>query len=327
MIERSNKSSPLLTIAIPHLNDPDGLLSTLKAVSRFKSEDAEIIVLDNKNDDVYEIALEQVRSSFDSVEFIKSSKELDYDTNIERCIDSSRGKFVWLVGCGDLPIGQSIPNIIRILNRNQDATNFRVQVRITDENTQSIIASESKKRPKKAVTLDSLFSSALSGNIFKREAWLAQSRTDLVSTNWVHVERALQMLSQKQSRFVEIPSEKAAIFVHRPETSWWNQDDHTFLLNTLLFRSILSYYRSNSGLQRYSLPFKPNRVSATLIKAMLYSRTIEISASKESKELVRKHLVNQNGLHACYKIIYAVPKPLVRILRNLLKSLHRRISA
>ncbi len=328
MLENPNKPSPFLTVAIPHLNDPDGLLSTLKAVSRFISEDTEIIVLDNKSDDVYESALERVRSSYDGVEFIKSSKELDYDTNIERCICSSRGDFVWLVGCGDFPLGQSIPNIVRILNHNQDATNFRVQVRTADDDAQGTVTPKNKKiRQKKAVNLDSLFSSALSGNIFKREAWLAQSRTDLVSTNWVHVERALQMLSQKQSRFVEIPSEKAAVFVHRPETSWWNQDDHTFLLNTLLFRSILSHYRSYPGLQRYSLPFKPNRVSATLIKAMLYSRTIEISASKETKELVRKHLVNQNGLQTCYRIIYAIPKQLVRISRTLLKSLYRRISA
>ena len=172
------------------------------------------------------------------------------------------------------------------------------------------------------MTLDQTFNPALSGNIFKRKKWLKQNKNGLAFVNWGHVERSLEIQSQERSRFVKIPRHLASIYVEQSDAGWWNQDDHTFLLNTVLFRSILSHYHSNAHLQRYALPFKPNAVSATVLKAILYSRTIETGAPKETIELVRSCLVTNKLSYSCYRLIYAMPKPLVRVLRKILRAIY-----
>lgn len=326
MAEKHQKTNPLLTIAIPHLNDPGGLEHTLAAVCPYTSEDIEIIVCENRSDEIFEAKLKQIRLKFDKPKFLRSSVKLDYDANIDRCVLNSRGDYVWLIGCGDFPIGESIVNIARILKENSEVSNFLVLVKTSLENMRIDNALSIKRKPiqkRKTVTLDQTFNPALSGNIFKREAWLDQIKKGLVFTNWGHVERSLQIQSQEQTKFVEISSQEGAIHVDQPEEGWWMQDDHTFLLNTLLFRSVLSYYHANTNLKRYDLPFTPNRVSTSVLKAILYSRTIETPATKETVEQVLDCLAPDQLSYAFYKLVNGMPKTLVRLLRRMLKAIYR----
>lgn len=327
MIKKRKKSSPVLTIAIPHLNDPEGLLCTLASVCPYISDDLEVIVFENRSNKVFETRLKELRQRFVRVEFIQSDVKLDYDANVDRCFQKSRGEYVWTIGCGDFPKGKSVANVLRVLKENMDATSFLLLVETSTENTSGYVDAKGTENPdeqRKSVKIDQTFSAALSGNIFKREAWLNQINKGLIFSNWCHVERSLQIQSEMQSKFVEISSHSASIFVDQPKQGWWNQDDHTFLLNTLLFNSILIHYHSNMNLQRYDLPLRSKRV-ASVLKAILYSRTIKKPAKHETAQQVRNLLTPYQLPYAFYILVNRTPKSLVRYLRQVLRILYRRL--
>lgn len=153
MSEKRRKIEPLLTIAIPHLNDPEGLLRTLESVYQYSSADIEVIICENRSDEIFETRLQQIRNRFVGLEFIKSSIKLNYDSNVDRCVRNSNGEFAWLIGCGDCPRGNSVRDIMQLLNDNRDASSFLVFVETSMEDMRAEEESTNGRRQIKTSVL------------------------------------------------------------------------------------------------------------------------------------------------------------------------------
>ena len=61
--------------------------------------------------------------------------------------------------------------------------------------------------------LDSVYNSALSGNLVNRLSWLLAAKTNLRFENWGHVERTLQMYSNGSINGFGIRSQELSVVV------------------------------------------------------------------------------------------------------------------
>ena len=307
---------PLLTVAIPHYNNVSGLLATLNEVLNQHCPNLEVIVVDNATGRSIDIAKGTFEDGFPKVSFFKNKTNIGYDANVDRCVRKSRGKFVWLLGAGDIPEKNAIKHLQKIINAYPQATNILLDV-ITDisfakkDANHCLFTSQLIEPTKNKLFLTDLYRSALSGNVVNRSSWLEASTEPLAFSNWCHAERALQMHANVQRNSFAVNAHHIGVFVIRESEGWWNNSDLSFLHNVLLHRKILIYYGSKL-FKNHQLPSHCKPFSLVIIKAMLYSRSISKPASETEKVQVAEMIRDKKMLFIPYKIIQLLPKAFLK---------------
>ena len=220
-----------------------------------------------------------------SLVYYENTKFQTYDQNVDNCIRQSKGDFVWLLGVGDtIPQGH-IELAIELIRKHPKAFNILADVHVNgEEKLNKIDARQRFSSPliyQSSVgnfPLDSVYNSALSGNVVNRLSWLLAAKTNLRFENWGHVERTLQMYSNGSINGFGIRSQELSVVVDRPKQAWWNQDDVSFVYNLLTHAQILDYYSALPGLANYEKANLLKNSNLSLIKARWYSKTIDTKA-------------------------------------------------
>ena len=138
--------------------------------------------------------------------------------------------------------------------------------------------------------LDSVYNSALSGNLVNRLSWRLAAKTNLRFENWGHVERTLQMYSNGSINGFGIRSQELSVVVDRPKQAWWNQDDVSFVYNLLTHAQILDYYSELPGLANYEKANLLKNSNLSLIKARWYSKTIDTKGPADLHQKVNRDI-------------------------------------
>jgi glycosyltransferase involved in cell wall biosynthesis len=318
----------MLTVAIPHYNNVDGLLATLGAISKQYCRNMEIVVSDNATGRGFEKVQRISGKSYPKVSLIRNKKNLGYDTNIEMCVRKSRGQFVWLLGSGDIPHKNAVKHLLKIIETYPTATSILLNVKT---NT-SAAAKKLKDLPitttlveptKNRLCLSQLYRSALSGNVVNRGNWLEAARKPLYFKNWCHTERALQMHCISEVKPFSVNAECVEVFVAREDQGWWNYNNLSFLQNVLLHREILFHYSRLEPLKNHQLPAHCKPLSITVLKAILYSRSIATTSPAKQRTEVEGVLCADKIYFGIYKIIQLLPSAFVRALINSAKFIKR----
>lgn len=318
----------LLTVAIPHYDNVTGLLKTLETISKQRCSSMEIIVADNATGRSFEKIERICKSLYPEITLLKNNKNIGYDANVELCVRSGRGKFVWLLGSGDIPQGDAVKQLLKIITAYPKATSVLLNVNTDPSTAAKKIKDLSTKSPlleptKNRLCLSQLYRSALSGNVVNRSAWLKAAREPLSFNNWCHAERALQMHCKSEVQPFSVDAEHVEVFVAREDQGWWNHNDLSFLQIVLQHREILFHYGRFEALKKHQLPPHCKPLNLTVLKAMLYSRSIPTPSTVKQKTEVAEVLLT-NKIHLItYKIIQILPKALVQAFINSAKLLKR----
>ena len=287
----------LLTIAIPHSHDIDSLKSTLECLKSQQHRDVEILVNDNALGQEFRDVMADMSQELGNLVYYENTKFQTYDQNVDNCVWQSKGDFVWLLGVGDtIPKGH-IELAIELIKKHPRAFNILANVHVNGEdNLNKIDACQSFASPMIYQSmvgnfpLDSVYNSALSGNLVNRLSWLMATKTSLRFENWGHVERTLQVYSDGGINGFGIRSQELSVVVERPKQAWWNQDDVTFLYNLLTHAQILSHYGSLPYLANFKRANLLKNATLYLIKARWYSKTIEKKGPSDLHQKVNSHI-------------------------------------
>ena len=287
----------LLTIAIPHSHDIEALENTLASLVGQQHPNVEILVNDNAMGLEFQTFIDRASRKFDELIYHENAEFQTYDQNLDKCIQLSKGKFVWLLGVGDIIPPDHVKFAIKLIQQFPEAINILPQVKTTEDAhpdeqipLEPLIAPSVYRNSHGNVPLDALYNSAVSGNIVNRNLWLEASQKSLEFVNWAHVERTLQIYSGSGVSGVGIRSHQFAVIVNRPKEAWWNQDDITFIHNFLVHALILKHYGRRPALAKYNKAKALKNLNFSLTKAYWYSKTIEHDGPKELHQWVNSEV-------------------------------------
>lgn len=322
-VKSFSEPAKLLTIAIPHFNDEAGLLSTIQFLAKEDLNGIEVIVSDNGSGINFTKTEPELFALIRGVKVFKNRFNLGYDKNLDIAVSKSTGKFVWFLGCDDKPAQGCLPIIMKTLNDNPDATSLLLRVQ-TDrckiskgpDNTFTKISAGNI-----GTNIEDLYNSALSGNVVNRQQWLAVKKKDLQFENWCHVERSLQMHADTASHHYSLRMSTASVIVKRHDRGWWNENDGLFLRNVLFHREVIAYYHRMEILTNCTLPEFCNSPSKTIIKAILYTRSIAQKAPPKIHHDNCKMIEQSLLQYAIYQTVKIIPKVIIRSTLNIIRSL------
>lgn len=112
---------PTLTIAIPTFNRANFLRDTLDRIQeqRFAigTDRIELLVCDNNSEDLTQEVLRAVQAIDPSIRVIRHNTNIGPDHNIAKCFMLARGRYVWILGDDDFPVGGLLGRIMPILEK------------------------------------------------------------------------------------------------------------------------------------------------------------------------------------------------------------------
>lgn len=240
---------PLLSIGIPVHNGERAIRRTLYSiiaqVPKQDYGDLEIVISDNASSDETRKIPAEYTQRFLGITLICNQENLGFDRNVDTVVERARGKYVWLLGCGEI-VEQDATRRIRSVLIGSDFSNLLYNFLIYAESKKGVVETNalSVSRNEAVDDVDHLFSKyaspfmAVSSNIVRRSEWLSAMKFPLIESGWVHVERILRMLMTSGGRLLIVSTH--CFVMYREEHGWWTRQDVFFIfikydriLNTL----------------------------------------------------------------------------------------------
>ena len=187
-----------LSIAIPTYNRSKELNSLLKNLSNQINEcvqhknKIEIVISDNcPNDNTKEVVKKFIELNPKlNISYYIHNKNYGLDVNIHRSIESSVGKYVWIIGDDDRLKDHAVLNVFNALNIAKDYSFCFVNYDINVNG--KILLNNNIKNETFPIKGEEMFmktgfsSSFISSNIFNKAAWKKQNFEKYFNTNWYH---------------------------------------------------------------------------------------------------------------------------------------------
>lgn len=120
--------TPLLTIAIPTRQRESELSELLQSIARNDCTDVEVVVSDNAStvrtgDIARGFAAEcAARGEWPRVMYVRRPEMLSFDLSVNAAVESSAGKYIWLMGDDDRLVPDALPKLIKLLSDGEYTT-------------------------------------------------------------------------------------------------------------------------------------------------------------------------------------------------------------
>lgn len=311
----------LLTFAIPHRNNFQGLSKTVDSILTQTAgrTDFEIIICDNFSNDACREQIIKLHSNDSRIQIFLNELDLGYDANVDLCIKRSSGLFVWLLGSGDTLGNRAVDKVYNLIQSEILIANIATRVVIENE-TNQVDITEEKNGYAQEGSLEALYNSALSGNIVNRELWARAQKKPLKTENWCHAERILQIHSEPKNKSKAYRDSEIVVLVAREKNGWWNENSHSFLYNVLVHSELITLYSKEPSLKCYTTKASKASSFSTLFKATIKTLTQEKRADKTLVKKVEKILMTKLGIYLFY-LLFNNLSPCFKLLRaSLLRS-------
>ena len=320
--EQLNKNRCLLTIAIPHFQDFEGLLLTVRSLAKEELYDTEILICDNATPG-FDGIISELFELIPKIKILSNPTNIGFDRNIDFAVSKSTGKFVWLLGCDDTPVEGSLPVLLKTLSNHEEAIN--VSLNVVTDHTVSIIDPYIKFRflncKDPQFNVEELFNSALSGNVINKKLWMSVSNNNLEFENWCHVERIFQMHDVYGVEKKSIRLDSAHVHVKRPEKGWWNIDDAQFLFNVLMYKKLLEHYINRLGIGEAQKTSFLHHINLAIMRSIVHSRAIDQHADPNMHAKIKLLLAQDNFMLRLYKAFNLIPKSPIRLLIKVVRAI------
>ena len=258
--------SKLLSICVPNFNQGEALLqnvSNLQLISHLSA--VEILISDNGSTekeslDALEIAALKIPKAkiFDGAaeSGLKDQWFSGFGANIDRLVSNASGKYVWIVGSGDLINLRYMDSILELLaiERFQNLTlnanvhsNF-LDSQLDDFNSLNVSGSSSIRFTENYSGKFPYFDLSISCNITQRHILKTYNEHFCYQDSWPHVEKYLHYIS-KNTSFITCKLTPPLLLVHQPINGWYTKAS---AIDTLLSLGLLyyDYARSDNKILR-----------------------------------------------------------------------------
>ncbi len=233
-----------LSLFIPNHNQSDYLwtnLTNLAPLFKKSNSEYEIFISDNNSNDDFDWNKFSIACG-DNVQLIHQNTNIGLHGQIKMASQHTNGKYVWLIGAGDIINVNILPKILNILKNTKP--NFVLlngsHVEKLDHKFKSYLDVRDGK--------DRIFSEYFGGLIYERKFLksLIQDFNYLIPDAWPHVEIALKAASNSNLCVLDLHGESFGII--RAETDW-HVDRKLWILRCL---ELLSIVYSYAKMKRFS---------------------------------------------------------------------------
>lgn len=121
------QNDKILTIGIPTFNRPEKLLGCLRSVISQCRDDIEILVSDNSENDLSEIAVRELNVSLDErfkIRYIKNKTNLGLDKNFYNIVLQGAGKYIQWLSDDDELLPGSVDKVVNTIAELNDSSAF-----------------------------------------------------------------------------------------------------------------------------------------------------------------------------------------------------------
>jgi glycosyltransferase involved in cell wall biosynthesis len=223
----------ILTIGILAYNREKYIKSNLDAIisqlSDFDPENIEILISDNVSEDNTERSVGSYRDRYPQlISYYRNTSNVGFDKNVDLVVQRAKGKYVWLLGCEDIPKRGAIREILKAVS-SDTYDNILVNLETFSEKTGKIDCDNLFNIDNNEIcfSLDELMKKcdgpnpAISGNVVLRESWLKVVNKPLFVNGWCHVERIFDLLilpGYKKSLRISY----VCFTLTRGKNEWWD---------------------------------------------------------------------------------------------------------
>jgi abequosyltransferase len=206
--------SPLLTIAIPSNNKTELLaLAIGSIVSQFSNEnDCEICISDNSIDNSTERLIREKYLSMHQVSYNRTLDAPSLDENVNKVVQLSKGKYVWIFGDDDLIVEGALDKVINHL------IDFSPDILILNslsfdksgviEDSRTVLEKSKNYGP----TDNDIFLTELGGYltyvggiVIRRELWIKYFRSEMVGSYFAHIDAVCTAKVGRTASFIADP--------------------------------------------------------------------------------------------------------------------------
>ena len=230
----------ILTIGIPVFDSEIFLKQTidsiLEQINPVNANSIEILFSDNNSTDSTIPIIKKYQKKFPNLISLFVN-EINFGSNInfDLVITRGKGKYVWLLGCGEIVKESSIDHLLYLLKEDtfdNVILNFDIYSEKTKkhENSGEMSKSNCIFYNKEDVILTKGFAIShglsISSNIVLKESWMKVQKMPIFAKNWMHVERILDIMAQ--SNYLKtLYVHKPCFTLYREKNGWWTQKNNT----------------------------------------------------------------------------------------------------
>jgi glycosyltransferase involved in cell wall biosynthesis len=239
----------LLTIGIPVYNGEKTIKKTLQSILSAAAgkgaDNFEVLISDNASTDNTRAVLEEIGTQFpDIIRCRFNDANLGFDANIDQIVLSARGKYVWLLGCGEILSLRSLEVIFKeLVSSKYDNILLNFDIYEEENNIFSSISVFDGTIYGTYKSSDLFFRETITGitplsaNIVKTSSYLKIINIPLYEVGWGHVERIVDMLAREEYSGSFVIGDICFTLI-RENDGWWTRSGNLLKNNLSLYRII-----------------------------------------------------------------------------------------
>lgn len=301
------KISPLLTIAIPSNNKTELLaLAIGSIVSQFSNEnDCEICISDNSIDNSTERLIREKYLSMHQVSYNRTLDAPSLDENVNKVVQLSKGKYVWIFGDDDLIVEGALDKVINHL------IDFSPDILILNslsfdesgvvEDSRTVLEKSKNYGP----TDNDIFLTELGGYltyvggiVIRRELWIKYFRSEMVGSYFAHIDAVCTAKVDRTAAYISGP----CIQMRLHNQTWTSK--HYQIWNILFPKTIWGL----SGYSEFAKSSVTPQILINSLKAMLSSRAYGRFNIKIYREVILNNLDANNITKLIGLIVALLPQ-------------------
>lgn len=299
--------SPLLTIAIPSNNKTELLaLAIGSIVSQFSNEnDCEICISDNSIDNSTERLIREKYLSMHQVSYNRTLDAPSLDENVNKVVQLSKGKYVWIFGDDDLIVEGALDKVINHL------IDFSPDILILNslsfdesgviEDSRTVLEKSKNYGP----TDNDIFLTELGGYltyvggiVIRRELWITYFRSEMVGSYFAHIDAVCTAKVDRTAAYISDP----CIQMRLHNQTWTSK--HYQIWNILFPKTIWGL----SGYSEFAKSSVTPQILINSLKAMLSSRAYGRFNIKIYREVILNNLDANNITKLIGLIVALLPQ-------------------
>jgi hypothetical protein len=299
--------SPLLTIAIPSNNKTELLaLAIGSIVSQFSNEnDCEICISDNSIDNSTERLIREKYLSMHQVSYNRTLDAPSLDENVNKVVQLSKGKYVWIFGDDDLIVEGALDKVINHL------IDFSPDILILNslsfdksgviEDSRTVLEKSKNYGP----TDNDIFLTELGGYltyvggiVIRRELWIKYFRSEMVGSYFAHIDAVCTAKVDRTAAYISDP----CIQMRLHNQTWTSK--HYQIWNILFPKTIWGL----SGYSEFAKSSVTPQILINSLKAMLSSRAYGRFNIKIYREVILNNLDANNITKLIGLIVALLPQ-------------------
>jgi glycosyltransferase involved in cell wall biosynthesis len=266
----------ILTIGVPIYNEEKYLEKTLISLEEIKFDEIEILISDNNSSDRSKEIIKEFENRLVNFRFLEHSNNIGASLNMQSIFENASGKYVWLIGGGEVVYSDKIDKLLAILNTGR-YSNLVLNHDSFDEKNKILRKSkESKDRILDGANEpQNSFAFAIASNVISKFQWLSNSSNNC--KYWIHIEKLFVIFFSSNYSGTIYLGDKYYILSQNAINGWYNSK--LSYLPHLQYLTILKYnYITRNSLAFFKLYV--NELGYSLFNAICIARKNGLKVDK-----------------------------------------------